>query len=419
MRVLLTAFGSRGDVQPLLALGLGLRDRGHEVTVGAAPNYRVWVEGLGLVFHEIGGDFEPWLKEQSARNPFSVLGSLAAYLRDEVPVCFEQTRAAAREADLVVTTIHLASQSAAEVLGVPCRTILYTPALLPSRSHPPVAIPPQNLPGWVNGALWWTVGRIFDLLFKRPVNRERAKLGLEPVREYLTHARGARPILAADKQFAPIPPDVDSDVIQTGALVMRDPGPLEAEVEHFLQEGAPPVYVGFGSTPDTSPEETLRLLVDGVCAAGRRAIVSGGWAGLGSDGLPPGIFGIRECPHALLLPRVAVTVHHGGAGTTAAALRAGVPQVIIPHLGDQFFHARRIRDLGIGLSIPRGRLTGARLAAAIQRLLGEPSYRSRARELADSLRDADGVDSAVAALMMGECQSGRGQGAETAQPEVT
>ncbi len=414
MRVLLTAFGSRGDVQPLLALGVGLRDRGHAVTVGAASNYRAWVEKRGLVFHEIGGDFEPWLKKQSARNSFSVLGSLAAYLRDEVPVCFEQTCAAAREADLVVTTIHLASQSAAEAFGVPCRTILYTPALLPSRSHPPVAIPPQNLPGWINGALWWTVGRIFDLLFKRPVNRERVKLGLEPVREYLAHARGARPIVAADKQFAPIPPDVGRDVIQTGALVMRDLSPLEPEVELFLQDGEPPVYVGFGSTPDTSPEETVRLLVDGVCAAGRRAIVSGGWAGLGSDGLPAGVFWVRECPHAVLLPRVAAIVHHGGAGTTAAALRAGVPQVIIPHLGDQFFHARRIQDLGIGLSIPRGRLTGARLGAAIQRLLGESSYSSRARELADSLRNVDGIDSAVAALMTGERQWEPGQGVQTA-----
>lgn len=401
MRVLLTAFGSRGDIQPMLALGLGLRRRGHHVVVGAAPNYRARVEEFGLTFREIGGDFEPWLKGQGTRNPFLILGSLAAYLRDEVPICFQQTCAAVGDADLVVTTIHLAAHSASEAAGVPCRTVLYTPQMLPSRSYPPVAIPPQNLPGWLNGSLWWGVARGFDLLFKRPVNRQRAKLGLKPVSQFLEHARGRNPIVAGDAQFASVPADVDEGIVQTGALVMPASGCLEPGIEAFLQEGTPPVYIGFGSTPDSRPEETGRLVTDAVHGMGRRVILCGGWAGFGKIELSPEVLRIDDAPHALLLPRVAVVVHHGGAGTTAAALRAGVPQVVVSHLGDQFFHGQRVRDLGVGVCVSRARLNESRLAAALREVLTEPGVTARARGLADSLRDTDGVGDTVEALLRG------------------
>lgn len=399
MGILLTAFGSRGDVQPMLALGLGLRERGHDVVLGCAPNYRVLVEGLGLGFCEIGGDFELWLKGQSTRNPFSILGSLAAYLRDEVPLCFQQTRAAVGDADRVVTTIHLAAHSASEAAGVPCRTVLYTPQILPSRSHPPVGIPPQNFPGWLNRSLWWAMARAFDLLFKGPVNRERAKLGLNPISQFLEHARGRDPIVAGDAQFAPVPADVDGGIVQTGALVMPVSGCLEPGVEAFLREGAPPVYVGFGSTPDSRPAETARMVHDAVRATGRRAILCGGWAGLGGLELTSEVLGIDEAPHVMLFPRVAVVVHHGGAGTTAAALRAGVPQVVIAHLGDQFYHGQRVQQLGIGRCIPRHRLSESRLAAAIREVLAEPGINARARDIADQLREDDGVGGTIDALL--------------------
>lgn len=399
MRIVLTPFGSRGDVQPMLALGLGLRCRGHDVVVGAAPSYRAWIEELGLEFAEVGGDFEPWLRQQSTRNPFTVLKSLAMYLRDEVPLCFSQTCDAVRGADMVVTTIHLAAHSASEAAGVPCRTILYTVQLLPSRFHPPVAVPSQGLPGWLNRLLWWATTRIFSLLFRGPVNRERTSLGLRPIADFLAHARGGDPIVAADTYFTGIPRDVPSGPVQTGALVLPAVGKLDPQIEHFVQGGEPPIYVGFGSTPDKASDETGRLIVEAVRACGRRAIISAGWAGLHASHLPPEILLIREAPHSLLFRRVAVAVHHGGAGTTAAACRAGVPQVVVPHLGDQFFHGRRVRDLGVGPdSIPRGRLTAQRLAAAINEALN-PLTRTRAQALAGALRDVDGVTATIDRLL--------------------
>jgi len=399
MRILLTPFGSRGDVQPMLALGLGLRARGHNVVVGAAPRYRAWIEELGLQFHEIGGDFEPWLRQQGTRNPFSALKSLGLYLRNEVPLCFSQTREAVCGADLVVTTIHLAAHSAAEAAGVSCRTILFTPQLLPSRFHPPLAIPPQHLPLWCNRFLWWAMTRAFDLLFKGPVNRERAKLGLPPVSEYLVHARGVEPVVAADSALAPIPSDVPLGPIQTGALMLPAVGTLDPQIESFLSGGEPPIYVGFGSTPDKFPDETVRLIAGAVRASGRRAVLGAGWAGLDAVFLPQEIMVIRDTPHALLFPHIVVAVHHGGAGTTATALRAGVPQIVVPHLGDQFFHGRRIRDLGVGPEpIPRGKLTVRRLGTAIREAL-EPALVTRARALAGELRDIDGVAATTDSLL--------------------
>jgi len=402
MHIVITPFGSRGDVQPLLALGAGLRARGHAVTFGAAPNYRGWIEESGFRFREIGGDFEPWLKRQDTGTPFSLLAGLARYVRKEVPLCFRQTCDAVRDADLVVTTTHIAAHSAAEAAGVPCRTVLYTAQLLPSRFHPPLAVPGQDLPAWLNRALWWSLARLFDLLFKGPVNRERANLGLAPVPEFLSHARGASPIVASDREFAPIAPDVPPGPAQTGAMTLPVSGTLEPPIEAFLRAGDPPVYIGFGSMPDRTPEKTMRMVLDAVRASGRRAIVCAGWAGPDGTDIPPEILAIREAPHALLFPRVAAAVHHGGAGTTAAAARAGVPQVVVPHLGDQFFHGRRVRDLGIGPApIPRSRLNASRLASAIREALTTPRIQERARSLAENLRKVDGVGAAVEVLLAG------------------
>ena len=398
MRILITTFGSRGDVQPMLALGLGLKACGQEVVIGAAPNYRAWTRELGLDFREIGGDFEPWLRRQSAGNPFSVLRSLAMYLREELPVCFAHTREAARGADLIVTTIHLAALSAAEAEGIPCRTVLFSTQLLPSSFHPPPGLPVQSLPRLGNRVAWRAVSAAFDLLFKKGVNRERAKLGLAPIAQFLAHARGAETILAADPELAPLPPDA-AGAVQTGAMTLPETGPLDQTLEEFLRQGPAPVYFGFGSTPDKQPEDTAGLITEAARAAGQRAIVCAGWSGLGGAEPGPGFFAIAQAPHGLLFPRVAAVVHHGGAGTTAAALRAGAPQILIPHLGDQFFHARRVRELGVGPEpIPRGKLTALRLAAAIDEAL-KTEVRQRAQELAGRLRARDGVAETIARLL--------------------
>jgi vancomycin aglycone glucosyltransferase len=202
-----------------------------------------------------------------------------------------------------------------------------------------------------------------------------------------------RPLLAADPLLAPLAPDL-SGTRQVGAFFLDDPQPLPAEVEAFLAAGEPPVYIGFGSMVDPDPARTTRELVAAVKAAGVRAILSKGWAGLGAEALPPEVLTIGSVSHRALLPRVRAVVHHGGAGTTHAAVRAGVPQVIVPHILDQFYWSERMYRLGVAPAVFTRKQLGARRMAEALRWCLRPEPLQRARELAAGLR-TDGVERAV------------------------
>jgi vancomycin aglycone glucosyltransferase len=207
-------------------------------------------------------------------------------------------------------------------------------------------------------------------------------------------------LLAADPELSPPPLDYDPAIAVTGAL--RSPigriEPLPPALESFLAGGSPTVYVGFGSMPNTNPSRSTRIVVDALARAGVRAIVSSGWAGLGTA-LPHTCFAIDEISHDALFPRLAGVVHHGGAGTTAAAARAGVPQLVVPHLLDQFYWAARVAALGIGpRALPRRSLNSEDLGAKMAVLVTDTAMRRAARALGDRLRGRDGVAAAVAAL---------------------
>jgi UDP:flavonoid glycosyltransferase YjiC (YdhE family) len=402
MRVLLAGFGTRGDVQPLVALGKRLRADGHEVVVGVAPNFGAWVRGQGLEFHAIGGDIEAHVKGiggELTRRPALIMRRLVEVLRDELDLAFDQTIEAARGADLIVAGVHSVAPSVAESLGVPYRTLLFCPALLPSPHHPPLGVPWPALPGPVNRLLWWAMRRAFDAALAEPLNRHRRRLGLKPVGDLLAHLLTDRPIVASDPELGALPPDAPGSIEQTGSLALAHDEPLDSALERFLDAGGPPVCIGFGSMPDGDPERTTRALVEALDACGRRGLIISGWAGLGAADLPPSVFVARSASHGELLPRVAALVHHGGAGTTAAAARAGIPQVVVPHLVDQFYWAREVHRRGLGSRpIPRPALTAARLARAIGEVLERPAIAERARQIGARLGRRDGVAALVERL---------------------
>jgi UDP:flavonoid glycosyltransferase YjiC (YdhE family) len=160
-----------------------------------------------------------------------------------------------------------------------------------------------------------------------------------------------------------------------------------------------PVCIGFGSMSQRDPAATTRLVLDAVKRSGQRAILVAGWGGLGANDLPDTIFQIDSIPHAWLYPRCAAVVHHGGAGTTAAGLRAGVPSLIVPFHGDQFFWAKRVQEMGVGPApVPRTRLTAERLANAIQAAVGDKKIAEAAEALGARIRGEDGVTRAVLAI---------------------
>jgi vancomycin aglycone glucosyltransferase len=212
------------------------------------------------------------------------------------------------------------------------------------------------------------------------------------------HILSARPLLAADEDLAPLAAplrDAEPAVIERVPCLHPTSGAaLPPKLEAFLEGGEAPVYLGFGSMTDAEPDRTTRELLRACASVGRRAVLGRGWAGLGEGALPEGVFVAGAVSHARLFPRCAAVVHHGGAGTTTTAARAGVPQVIVPHVFDQFYWGRRVRELGIGLALPsRRRLRAEPLAEALDELLAQEVVTERARELGARLRArAEAVD---------------------------
>jgi vancomycin aglycone glucosyltransferase len=222
---------------------------------------------------------------------------------------------------------------------------------------------------------------------RRAVHRHREALGLARLRDIMTFTYGRSPLLAADPLLGPAPADTDLAIEALGCLHPFAPEPLPAKLEAFLQAGEPPVYVGFGSMTDPAPEATTRIVLDAIAMTGCRAVLCEGWAGLGVGALPEDVCVVGSVSHAALFPRVAAVAHHGGAGTTTTAARAGVPQIVIPHVLDQFYWAKRVQTLGLGPPpLRRSRLDVASLTALLREVVGNELLAERTAEVGARMR---------------------------------
>jgi UDP:flavonoid glycosyltransferase YjiC (YdhE family) len=390
MRIALAVDGTRGDVHPMLALGTRLRARGHEVVVCASPDFQADAQELGLPFHPVGLGARETLTELAEAVVSGGLRMLRAtnrYMESSLRAQFTALPDASAGAQLIVAAgVQMAAASVAERHNAAYRYVAYAPEMLPSSEHAPIVLPHPHLPRWANRLAWWLLLRSYNALLRGKLTRERAALGLSPVRDVLTHILTDRPLLAADPELAPPPEDLRERVAVIGCLHPIEGDALPAKLEGFLAAGPRPVYFGFGSMTDTDPARTTRLILRAVERVGCRALISEGWAGLGREPLPEGVLAIGSVSHARLFPRLAAVVHHGGAGTTTTAARAGVPQVVVPHLFDQIYWGERIRALGLGPPpIRRTRLSAERLAAALRETLENEVIQERARELAGRL----------------------------------
>jgi vancomycin aglycone glucosyltransferase len=392
MRIALAADGTRGDVHPMLALGAALRAEGHQVLVCSPPDFADAAREHGLEHRTVGRSAREYLTRKAHvmhGGPLGVLREMQEYGNTILEAQFAALPDAVRGADRIVAAgVQVAARSAAELCGVPYRYVAYCPAILPSAQHGPAFLP-VALPRWANGAAWRVLRAAFNLTLRRGVNGYRRALGLALAGDLFEHFVGERPLLAADRALAPLPDDLPFPVEQVPCLHDFDErAPLPAKLESFLADGPPPVYLGFGSMPDPDPGATTARLLAAVTATGRRALLASGWAGIGEGPLPEGVLAIGPVPHASLFPRCAAVVHHGGAGTTTTAARAGVPQVVVPHVLDQFYWATRVSGLGIGVAVGRPRrLRPAALAEAIDAVADNELVTERARELATRLRE--------------------------------
>lgn len=399
LRVVLATVGSRGDVQPMLALANGFVARGHVPLIAAPPNFETWVTSLGFAFAPLGLDMQVFLAENRGLmtgKPIRMLREMSRYFHEQIPSQAQQLGPTCNEADVIVYGgLAFAAPTIADHLRLPVLGVLYTTCMLPSSQHPPVNIPWHGLPNWMNDLLWRSNRLIGDALGLKTLNTMRARFDLPPVDSLRSHMfEDHSLVIAADETLFPPDPLWAGRYPYANFIYFDDPAPLDPELDAWLSDGEPPVYIGFGSMSGEGTDRVAGMIVEAVSATGRRCLVGAGWAGLGAGSLPPGWRVVREAPHALLFPRTAVVVHHGGSGTTAQALRAGVPQVLLPLILDQFHHAHRLHLAGIApRPVPMEKITAAELAGAIRAALGLPAGSRQAA--AARLRASDGIGEIV------------------------
>jgi vancomycin aglycone glucosyltransferase len=281
-----------------------------------------------------------------------------------------------------------AGPSFAEHLGIGCVTAVYAPNSLPSPELAPPPTPGQPQTSQLGiDERWRDTKKTWNDRALERVNTNRGRLALPPIDDVLEYTLTDHTWLAADAALAKVPATPGRKVMQTGAWVLADRTPLPADLAGFLDSGDSPVFVGLGSMP--AGANVSVPLIGAARAVGRRILVSRGWAGLDVIDNAGDCLAIGDVSHELLFPRVAAVVHHGGAGTTAAAARAGIPQVVTPMFGDQPYWAGRVVELGLGATVAYPAITEDSLTGALQQALNA-SVAARARAFAAQVR-SDGA----------------------------
>jgi UDP:flavonoid glycosyltransferase YjiC (YdhE family) len=401
VKIVLSTFGSRGDVQPMLALALGFRAAGHKVLLIGPPEKAAWAADLGCPYQGAGNNVSALIDSlDSAHTARSAL-IFTRYVRREVAVQFAVLPDLVQGADrIVAASLCFGLASLAEALRIPYRFITFAPQLIPSGFHPFPAFRRQRLPRWCNRAGWGLAKAMDRFNLTRLVNAHRRNMGLLPVRDFLGHILGHRVIVASDAAVAAVPPDVKTQFIQTGYMHLDQPEQHMPELEEYLAAGTKPVYAGFGSMPPRDQSRLVPLIVAAARAAGRRVVISRFWHEPQTQKYGDDVFFIQKCPHRRLFPKMAAIVHHGGAGTTATAAISGVPQVVVPHILDQYYWGDRIRRAGLGPPpVWRSRLTAAGLARAIRACTTNPTYGQKAGLVGEAIRRRNGVVQTMQAIL--------------------
>jgi vancomycin aglycone glucosyltransferase len=386
MRITFVTCGSRGDVQPMLALAVGCGAAGHEVTVCASPDNAAWAQGLGCTFEAIG---EP-LRDNPALGGWGVR-SFNRFVRRQLYLQVRDLPRIVADSDMVVASgLAWGVRPVAEHHGVPYRYVSFAPVSLLGTTRDPIGL------RLVRAA----ADRSADLFYGRALNRGRARMGLPPARHVMVQLMGSTTIAATDPALTVLPTGARPRVAQTGYPLLATGHELSKDLQRFLAAGPAPVYAGFGSMPYGGRERVSKLLTEAARRAGQRIVIYRGWARIPESGHSEGCLFIDEEPHGTLFPRVRAAIHHGGAGTVATAARAAIPQIVLPQAADQFLWRAQVVGLGLGPRAPILRVaSAASIARAITAAVTERTYRQRAQEIAAQLKAApDGVEATVAAI---------------------
>jgi len=421
MRIVILTVGSQGDVLPYIALGRGLQAAGHEVLIATQAAYQALVRYHGLSSAVVGGDpREVFAGEggqarlETIRNPLHFTRLLArnfhpfiSNLRLRIKRLLNDYWQVCQGAEAIIfSPTAKAGYHIAERLNIPCFMAPLQPQSR-TRAFPSLLMPAGLRLGasfnWLSHILF---EQLFWQLFRQEFNQWRQEtLNLPPLGLISPYSRLKKPLpclYGYSPLVVPKPPDWPPWIYVTGYWLLDSaasgwqPSP---QLVDFLADGPPPVYIGFGSMIDRQAESVTRVALEALARCGQRGVLQSGWTGLGEADLPRGVIRIEASPHDWLFPRMAAVVHHGGAGTVAAGLRAGVPSIITPAMADQPFWGQRVAALGVGPKpIPYRRLSVERLAEAIRIATTDRLMRERAEALGRKIRAEDGVQRAVEAF---------------------
>lgn len=399
MRVLMVTPGTRGDVAPMAGLGSRLQSAGFDVAIAANAAHAPLITAVGCEHRELPGDMSRLVnpaapgKRASATDLFRYMRELGEYME---LAAVGTVAAAERGADVILAnSVAPYAYDVAEALGIPAIGAHLQP-IEPSSAYPPVALGSARSLGPVGNKLLGSLVSAGRAPYDLPSARIRQSLGLAKksrAGSERLRRKTNRPVLHGfSPTVFPAPLDWRSGLVVTGYWWPEtDPGwRPSTELLEFLADGPPPVFIGFGSSEAMDAE----FMLDTIRRAGVRAVLQG------AEGITgPNALGVGAVPHEWLFPQMAAVVHHAGAGTTAAGLRAGVPTVSVPIYTDQPFWAARITSLGAGpQSVPYKHLTTERLATAIKQATTTPAYAAKARQVAAALATEDGTAPVVSAL---------------------
>jgi UDP:flavonoid glycosyltransferase YjiC (YdhE family) len=412
MKLTLIALGSRGDVQPIVALGRGLADVGYTVRIVTMVGFEPLVREQRLEFFPVEGDAQALTSELILEGVkckgLSLLHMVRGFMRTFGAIT--QSYHAAFAADTLRDSDAILSQlpggfygyDLAEALRVPYIALSVIPQEI-TGAYPLSLLPLRfSLGRWYNGLTYYVGQQLAWQPFRKAINAFRHELGLPPASFWWGNMRRMQrervPVIQGfSEHVIPTQPEWGDHVHTMGYWTLDESGwePSDALVK-FLEAGDPPVFIGFGSMPVPDPQGTTALILEAFQRSGKRGILGAGWAKIGAVDLPERIFALDYAPYGWLFPRMAAIIHHGGSGTTGFALRSGVPSMVVPFTADQPFWGRRTAELRVGHApIPFAKLTVDNLANAINSLTQDIEMQRNALDLRGLMAAERGIQQAV------------------------
>ncbi len=383
MKVAIVINGTRGDVQPMLALAKGLIENGHEIICCAPPENAELVKRHNCQFVAFGPNYKELFKQNAQMKGGATKAPSPKEMKKETENQIDLLPELLKGSDLVLGVgFVLGVHTVADILNVPYRFVIFYPILLGTSKTDP----------FINRVLFGFGRSITNMVMKSFINKKRVELGLQPILDVWSNWMGDNVIVACDKELNSAREGVLFNFTQTGYMTLPSQTGLPENVEKFLSSGKPPVFIGFGSNPVSRPDKYSHTFSEVSKATNQRLIISKGWADLPDDNTSDVLY-VDDMPFELLFPRLAAIVYHGGTGTMAAAARAGIPQVAFPFMADQFVNRKQIVKLGLGPNAcDFKKLSTNALASAITECVTNDKYKKNAVEISQKLQGSNGLE---------------------------